>query len=600
MRLLASLTNRIFLASALLAVVCIGAAVYVVNRQVTLEAEAGLHRGLEHASELVSQWQASLTENNQLAARLVADAPALKAAVDTGDPLTVQPVARQFQQETRADLLVVTDRRGQLLAQAGRLAPLPPPALVSLSGGDQGPSPQTDERYVAHPDGLLQVASVPVGIGGQTLGGVRLGFLLDRTRALELQRLTDSQIAFAFDGRIVASSLSATDVTSVAREASGAGIWEVTAADNQYVGLSRRLGAGPASHATAILLQSRTERLRFLSRIHSALGLTALLAVLGAVLLSYLVARTVTRPLATITDSMREMAATGDLTRKTVLPAGNWEDEDARLLANTFNTLTDSIATFEREVAQRERLSALGRMSTVIAHEIRNPLMIIKASLRPLRAETPRAEDVQEAAADIAGEVDRLNRIVTEVLDFARPIRFELSPVSLEDVCRQAATAAAVGEIHPQIRVETAPGLPMVTTDAERLRAVLVNLLSNARHAVRALDDSPSEAEQERPLLPAIVLSAQPIGSHRVELRVEDHGVGIPPDHVARIFEPYFTTRRGGTGIGLAISRNIVDGLGGSIRVTSRDGAGTTIRVELPVDSTPHVQPGAGPGLGRS
>jgi signal transduction histidine kinase len=82
---------------------------------------------------------------------------------------------------------------------------------------------------------------------------------------------------------------------------------------------------------------------------------------------------------------MREMSTTGDLTRKiSMRRTGNWEDEDATLLATTFNTLTDSIARFQREAAQRERLSSLGRLSTVVAHEIRNPLMIIKASLRTL------------------------------------------------------------------------------------------------------------------------------------------------------------------------------------------------------------------------
>ncbi len=78
---------------------------------------------------------------------------------------------------------------------------------------------------------------------------------------------------------------------------------------------------------------------------------------------------------------MREMAATGDLTRRVSLKSRPWDDEDARLLASTFNTLTESIARFQREAAQKERLSALGRLSTVIAHEIRNPLMIIKSSL---------------------------------------------------------------------------------------------------------------------------------------------------------------------------------------------------------------------------
>src|SRR5205085_8310097 len=114
-----------------------------------------------------------------------------------------------------------------------------------------------------------------------------------------------------------------------------------------------------------------------------------------------------------------EMAASGDLTRRIPVPADpRWQDEDARLLATTFNALTGSIERFQREATQRERLSCLGRLSTVVAHEIRNPLMIIKTSLRALRREDARAERIQAAARDIDEQVTRLNRIVAEVLDF--------------------------------------------------------------------------------------------------------------------------------------------------------------------------------------
>ena len=142
------------------------------------------------------------------------------------------------------------------------------------------------------------------------------------------------------------------------------------------------------------------------------------LTLLLATLLSYGVARTVTLPLNAITRAMRDVAATGDLTRKVPLRSGAWDDEDARLLASAFNALTESVARFQSEAAQKERLSSLGRLSTVIAHEIRNPLMIITAETR------------------------RLNRIVTEVLDFAKPITFQLAEASINDVCRASAAAA--------------------------------------------------------------------------------------------------------------------------------------------------------------
>src|SRR4029077_7335514 len=201
---------------------------------------------------------------------------------------------------------------------------------------------------------------------------------------------------------------------------------DVHIAADDYVALPRPLvpqidevpaGTGPV----VLILRSRTEQLRPLQAVHRALAVTAVVAVLLATLLSFAVARTITRPLAAITDVMRDVARTGDLTRKITLGEGRrWHDEDAELLATTFNTLTDSVARIQREMSQKERLSALGRLSTVIAHEVRNPLMIIKGSLHALRQKDVTETRMHEAVADINEEVERLNRIVNEVLDFAR------------------------------------------------------------------------------------------------------------------------------------------------------------------------------------
>jgi two-component system sensor histidine kinase HydH len=320
-------------------------------------------------------------------------------------------------------------------------------------------------------------------------------------------------------------------------------------------------------------------------------------AVILATLLSFAVARTITRPLAAITDVMRDVARTGDLTRKIALfQSHRWDDEDARLLATTFNTLTDSIARFQREMSQKERLSSLGGLSTVIAHEIRNPLMIIKASLHALRQPEVDAVTLREAVADIDDEVMRLNRIVNEVLDFARPIRFELAPTDLNALCRESAAAAEASGPGAQIHLELERSLAPVTTDAERLRIALVNMLVNARHAVAGREPAltastgagPSAAFAARGLPavpePLVTLRTETRGD-RVALVIADRGVGIDPADLERVFAPYFTTKRGGTGLGLAIAKNIVGGLQGTIGVTSAAGRGTEIHIDLPFDA---------------
>jgi signal transduction histidine kinase len=298
--------------------------------------------------------------------------------------------------------------------------------------------------------------------------------------------------------------------------------------------------------------------------------------------LSYLVARTVTRPLGAITDMMRDVASTGDLTRKITLrgPA-IWQDEDARLLATTFNTLTDSIAKFQREAAQKDRLLSLGRLSTVIAHEVRNPLMIIKAALRSVRPDSA-PHDIGEAVHDIDEEVHRLDRIVHDVLDFARPPVFSIETIDLAHLCQDAADAASAAGPGPRIETELPGAAVMVATDGERLRTALVNILANARQAVVARDAAADpKAARANGGPPDVALRLERPAPGRVRLQVRDRGAGIRQQDLAQIFEPYFTTRRTGTGLGLPIARNIIEGLGGTLGVrTAVDG--TTIDIELP------------------
>jgi two-component system sensor histidine kinase HydH len=270
------------------------------------------------------------------------------------------------------------------------------------------------------------------------------------------------------------------------------------------------------------------------------------------------------------------------------------------MLAATFNTLTDAIARFQREAALRERLSVLGRLSTVIAHEVRNPLMIIKGALRTLRRWDTADATMQEALLDIDNEVARLNRIVGDILDFARPIRLELAREDLNALCRKATTAALRDAENLRVEFALDAGLPPVLTDAERLRTVLVNVLANAREAVLAH----RSAQQAREAVgtsaagassragdtgtngpdPDVQLRTRQLPSGRVEVVVTDRGGGVDPALLPHIFEPYFTTKRTGTGLGLAIAKNIVDALGGTLSASRSLRGGTEIRLELAIE----------------
>jgi signal transduction histidine kinase len=556
MAALSSLTNRIFLASTLLATVSIGFAVYFVSTRLRAEAEAELQRDLTEAASLVEQQRAMLFETFTRTAHLIADLPKFKAVVELQDPPTIEPIARDYQQQVGSDLFRVTDPNGKVLAEIG---------------GSQS--------------GVLQVVSVPVTIDldrPEILGTLTVGYLLNDERAATFKALTGADVAFAIDGQVRSSTLPAGEHHRLEALLSTRLVPRTIIGGNEYTALVKALpipsgeGSAGASVPLAIVLRSRTERMRTLSDIEKGLGVVAAVTVLLAVAISYGVARTVTRPLARITDHMRQIASTGDLTRKLELTGSRrWQDEDAHVLATTFNALTDSVVRFQREAAQRERLSSLGRMSTIVAHEIRNPLMIIKGALRQLTREGATPADVREAAVDIDGETERLNRVVNEVLDFARPIRFDRSTTDINALCRDAACAVAAAEPEPPVLTELDPSVPALETDSERLRTVLVNLLTNARHAVIARNGGSPAAHM------AVTLSTTRLSERRIALTVKDRGVGIAPEDLPRVFDPYFTTRRAGTGLGLPIAKNIIDGLGGTITVASTPGTGTNIRIEL-------------------
>lgn len=574
---LGSLRSRIFLASTLLATVSIGSAVYFVSAVLTAQAEAELQRDLTEAVSLVDQQSTTLFEGVTRTATLIADLPKFKAALETRDPPTVEPIARDYLEQAGADLVLVTDRGGRRLAIVSStghaVAPDDAPANAVPPGDRPGAT------FWPHPSGVLQLVTVPVTIDldrPERLGLLTMGFLLDSPRAAELRRLTGADVAFAFAGDVRASSLPPPAVPAVTawfNDEPRAAVLRLGNEDYSALAspLARQEAGAPGVVPHAIVLRSRSERMGTLGTIRAALGVVALATVALAAVLSYSLARTVTRPLATITAHMRDAAATGDLTRKVALADSPWTDEDAQLVASTYNTLTDSVAAAQRDAAQRERLSALGRLSTVIAHEIRNPLMIIKGALRQLGRPGAAPDDTREAAADIDEEVDRLNRVVNEVLDFARPIRFDCAPAPMNDLCRSAREAVVAAQATPDIALDLDPDCGELTTDAERLRTVLVNLLTNARAAVEGRDAHDG---------PLITIASRRHGRH-VQLAVRDRGVGIAADDIGRVFDPYFTTRRTGSGLGLAISKNVVEGLGGTIRVSSRLEVGTEITLDL-------------------
>lgn len=224
---------------------------------------------------------------------------------------------------------------------------------------------------------------------------------------------------------------------------------------------------------------------------------------------------------------------------------------------------------------ERDRLSVIGEMATGMAHEIRNPLGAIKAAAQLL---DPGAMDSEEGemVEVIIEETDRLNLVLSQFLDYARPFRGGAEPVDLARVVERVATLVRAADHAPAIEVvaRLGPELPPVMGDADQLTQVLLNLSRNACDAMPEGGTLTLEVRRERdPTRP---------GRSLVEVRVTDTGEGVPDGIRANLFIPFFTTKKQGTGLGLAVSQRIVQHHGGALHCDSTVGKGTTMSFALP------------------
>jgi len=229
------------------------------------------------------------------------------------------------------------------------------------------------------------------------------------------------------------------------------------------------------------------------------------------------------------------------------------------------------VRTLEAEMGRRERLAALGDVAAAFAHEVRNPLNAVSMGLQRLRAEF-----APEPAADytrfvdlMQGEVRRLNAIVEQFIALARPLPLKLERVDPAELLRELAAlmepeARTAGIT---LRLALPARLPAVTADPDHVKQVLLNLVVNALQVMREGGTLTLDARAER---------------ERVTLGVADTGPGIPPDILPRVFDPYFTTKPGGLGLGLTIARRIAEAHGGALEVSSVAGQGTRFALSLP------------------
>lgn len=336
---------------------------------------------------------------------------------------------------------------------------------------------------------------------------------------------------------------------------------------------------------------SELVRVNFLKR------LIATVLVFGVgIAASVALAWTYAKPISRVVEAARRVAQ-GHLDER--LPETR-RDEIGEL-NRSFNEMVEGLrgkAELEARLHQAERMSAIAHLASGIAHEVRNPLNLINLSIDHLRARffpvaPAEQEEFGRVVDHIKQEVHRLNNMIETFLKYGKPLKLDRRPADvrtlLDEVLEVARQRAASQQV--QVAREYAPTMPQVWVDAPHLKTCFLNLILNAFQAMPdggALtvtaggttgtgDQGPGDGSR------SLTFNPQPPAANGwVQIRIQDTGIGIPPQDLPRAFEPYFTTKEVGIGLGLALTKKILEEHGGHIDLSSEPGRGTVARLRLP------------------
>jgi nitrogen fixation/metabolism regulation signal transduction histidine kinase len=300
---------------------------------------------------------------------------------------------------------------------------------------------------------------------------------------------------------------------------------------------------------------------------------TSLVFMLGIFLTIYL-ARRYTRPIHRLAEEVKRVSA-GDLSVTFPVESG----DEIGDLAESFNEMVGKLRereTLEKRLYEAEHLSKVGQLASGIAHEIRNPLNYISLAIDHLKSEvlsecTERRQEVENLTDKIKEEVRRANYMVLNFMNYGRPLKLRRTKFAYPELVAKALPFVKdkLDEQNIQVVVEIPADLPPMQADQELLRNCLLNFITNAAQAMHDGGRITLGASYDRV-------------TETFRLTCTDQGAGIAPEELDKIFQPYFTTKEAGIGLGLAITERIVKEHGGEIIVASTPGEGTTFTVVIP------------------
>jgi signal transduction histidine kinase len=388
-----------------------------------------------------------------------------------------------------------------------------------------------------------------------TTGGAILATTLDRVQRASL----------------VAAIMAPENTRTAPAEANGPPLVRAMTCDGPCYVAYRRLADRPD---TIVALVAETKEATSATRaITRTILLAAALSVVVLVVASQIVASRVTAPINLLVAFTHDASA-GDPRRRA--PAG---DDEIGRLGGSFNDMLDRLDRSHAALVRSEKLALAGVLAARVAHDIRNPLSAIKMQAQLLEPRLAGHPDDRAMLDAILHDIELVESVVRDLIELARPGELNLRPARVNDVVNDALRQMTSQLQHRRIRVEARldETLPAVSLDADRFKQALLNVIVNAADAMTAGG--------------TLEVVTRPGPESTIELDVCDDGVGVNPDLVDRVFDPFVSTKRDGVGLGLVNARAVVESHGGRIVLVRREPQGTRVRITLPVITAAGLAP---------
>jgi signal transduction histidine kinase len=348
--------------------------------------------------------------------------------------------------------------------------------------------------------------------------------------------------------------------------------------DRPYKIIYRRLNESDGDGDTTLSLMVSTADIASAKRSSAmTIGLVAISGIVLVAVVGSIIAGSIIAPVKQLVEVTEQIAA-GDLTTEAIVKT----HDEIGALANSINQMTRELKISRDKLVQSEKLAAVGQLAAGIAHEIRNPLTSIKMIVQLLRRRLKDDDSDRESVQAVLDEINRLEIIINGLLDFARPMELVLKPTDVSHVINDVLKLMEADLRHRKIKLtkRVDEKLPEIMLDADRMKQVFMNVILNSMQAMSEGGELIVIVTRDQS-----IVSEEPIPSDSrpmtescrgpVRVEIADTGIGMSQKVLDHAFEPFFSTKSGGAGLGLANVKKIIELHGGSIRIESTEGQGT-------------------------